>query len=319
MLRRAAGAEPLLSAVAAAELVDVSPATVRRAIRSGALEVAGYVGSRPRVRRDDVVAWIARGRRPAPVVSEAQLARPGLPSAAAAARARRCDRVSRGACGVSVHRIVREDGSVSWLVRWREGGRGSRMRARRFDRKADAVAFEDEIRRRRRLGELVGFAGAQETLNHLRDRDVGEDARGHARAEDGEALREPLRPAHRALPGRAEADGAVARRDRALAGRSGRGRRGPRGRAPGARSARRRSCSARSRAAGWRAIPCGWCGRSRVRGARRSSRWRPRRSRRCARRRARATRRCSRCWRTRGCGRRRLSRCSGATCGYGRC
>ena len=78
MLRQAAGAEPLLSAVAAAELVDVSPATVRRAIRSGALEVAGYVGSRPRVRRVDVVAWIARGRRPAPLVSEAQLQRPGF-------------------------------------------------------------------------------------------------------------------------------------------------------------------------------------------------------------------------------------------------
>ncbi len=78
LLRRAAGEELLLSAAAAAELVDVSPATVRRAIRSGALEVAGYVGSRPRVRRADVVAWIARGRRPPPPVSETRLARPGF-------------------------------------------------------------------------------------------------------------------------------------------------------------------------------------------------------------------------------------------------
>ena len=43
--RRAAGEEPSLSAAAAAELVDVSPDTIRRAIRSGAIEVAGYVGA----------------------------------------------------------------------------------------------------------------------------------------------------------------------------------------------------------------------------------------------------------------------------------
>ena len=35
--------------------------------------------------------------------------------------------------------------------------------------------------------------------------------------------------------------------------------------------------------------------------------------------RRRATRRCSRCWPTRGCGRRRRSRCSGATCASARC
>src|SRR3954454_12541706 len=61
--------------------------------------------------------------------------------------------------------MVRKDGTVSWQVRWREGGRGSRTRARTFDRKGDAQAFEDELRRRRRLGDLVGFAGAEETLN----------------------------------------------------------------------------------------------------------------------------------------------------------
>ncbi len=67
---------------------------------------------------------------------------------------------------MSIHRIVRKDGSVVWRVRWREGGRGSAERSRRFDRKADAQAFEDELRRRKRLGELVGFSGAKETLNH---------------------------------------------------------------------------------------------------------------------------------------------------------
>jgi excisionase family DNA binding protein len=80
MLRRAGGEEPLLSAVAAAELAGVSAATVRRAIRTGALEAVGYVGTRPRVRREEVEAWVARGRRPAVLVSEARLARPGFRS-----------------------------------------------------------------------------------------------------------------------------------------------------------------------------------------------------------------------------------------------
>jgi integrase len=65
---------------------------------------------------------------------------------------------------MSVHRIERI-GSVVWRVRWREGGRGSRARTRTFERKADAVAYEDELRRRRRLGELGLLPGSQETLD----------------------------------------------------------------------------------------------------------------------------------------------------------
>ena len=65
---------------------------------------------------------------------------------------------------MSVHRIERS-GSVVWRVRWREGGRGSRARTRTFERKADAVAYEDELRRRRRLGELGLMPGSQETLD----------------------------------------------------------------------------------------------------------------------------------------------------------
>jgi excisionase family DNA binding protein len=76
--RRVAGEERLLSAAAAAELVGVSPETVRRAIRSGAIEVAGYVGARPRVRRAEIEAWVARGQRPAAAVNAAKTARPGF-------------------------------------------------------------------------------------------------------------------------------------------------------------------------------------------------------------------------------------------------
>jgi integrase len=65
---------------------------------------------------------------------------------------------------MSVYRIERR-GTVVWRVRWREGGRGSRARTRTFERKADAVAFDDELRRRRRLGEVGLLPGSQETLD----------------------------------------------------------------------------------------------------------------------------------------------------------
>jgi excisionase family DNA binding protein len=68
----------LLSAAAAAELAGVSPDTIRRAIRTGALQVVGYIGPRPRIRRSEVEAWIARGQRPAPLISSARAARPGF-------------------------------------------------------------------------------------------------------------------------------------------------------------------------------------------------------------------------------------------------
>lgn len=67
---------------------------------------------------------------------------------------------------MSVQRMERDDGSVVWKVRWREGGRESRARSRTFDRKADAQAFDDELRRRRRLGEMATVVGSQDTLDH---------------------------------------------------------------------------------------------------------------------------------------------------------
>jgi excisionase family DNA binding protein len=61
--RRALGEEPLLTASEAGWVAGVHPETVRRAIRSGALPVAGYVGQRPRLRRADIEDWIADGAR----------------------------------------------------------------------------------------------------------------------------------------------------------------------------------------------------------------------------------------------------------------
>jgi excisionase family DNA binding protein len=73
--RRAAGEERLLTASAAAEIAGVHAETVRRAIRAGAIEVAGYVGGRPRVRRAAVEAWVARGEGPAPASSAPRVVR----------------------------------------------------------------------------------------------------------------------------------------------------------------------------------------------------------------------------------------------------
>lgn len=66
---------------------------------------------------------------------------------------------------MSLHKVKRDDGSTVWRVRWRDGGRGSAARSRTFTRKADAQRFEDELRRRRRLGEIGLLVGSQETLD----------------------------------------------------------------------------------------------------------------------------------------------------------
>jgi excisionase family DNA binding protein len=64
--RRAAGEEPLLSVRKAAEVAGAHPETVRKAIRRGALQVAGYLGQRPRLRRSDVDEWVASGQPAGP-------------------------------------------------------------------------------------------------------------------------------------------------------------------------------------------------------------------------------------------------------------
>ena len=75
----------LYSAAEAAELVGVSVETVRRAIRSGELRVAGRVGRSPRLKRDSIDSWLAaaievtaagprrRPRRRQPVLPEHSL------------------------------------------------------------------------------------------------------------------------------------------------------------------------------------------------------------------------------------------------------
>jgi integrase len=64
---------------------------------------------------------------------------------------------------MSIERVDRKRGA-GWRVRWREAGRN---RARMFDRKTDAVAFEAEVRRRARAGELLTLDAGRETLQEF--------------------------------------------------------------------------------------------------------------------------------------------------------
>ncbi len=64
---------------------------------------------------------------------------------------------------MSIERVPRKRGT-GWRVRWRDGARN---RARTFDRKSDAVAYEAEVRRRRRAGDLRPLEAGRETLQQF--------------------------------------------------------------------------------------------------------------------------------------------------------
>ena len=61
---------------------------------------------------------------------------------------------------MSVERVVRKDGSVVWRVRWRQAGRN---RSKVLGRKRDAEAFDAEIVRRKRTGELAQLDAGNKT------------------------------------------------------------------------------------------------------------------------------------------------------------
>lgn len=65
---------------------------------------------------------------------------------------------------MSIERRVLNSGEVVWRVRWREGNRN---RSRVLGRKADAVAFDAEVKRRARLGELVAIDAGRERLDEF--------------------------------------------------------------------------------------------------------------------------------------------------------
>jgi Phage integrase, N-terminal SAM-like domain len=65
---------------------------------------------------------------------------------------------------VSVERRVLASGEVIWRVRWREGDRN---RSKVLGRKSDAVAFDAEVKRRARLGDLAALDGGRERLDEF--------------------------------------------------------------------------------------------------------------------------------------------------------
>ena len=64
-------------------------------------------------------------------------------------------------------RVTLKSGEVRWEIRYNDAGRGSAYRRRRFERKEDAQTFLDEMRRRRRLGELAESEWARRTVREL--------------------------------------------------------------------------------------------------------------------------------------------------------
>jgi integrase len=64
---------------------------------------------------------------------------------------------------MSVERVTRKSGEVVWRVRWRDPQ--GRNRSRVLGLKRDAEAFDAEIRRRRRTGDLAALDAGRETLD----------------------------------------------------------------------------------------------------------------------------------------------------------
>lgn len=62
---------------------------------------------------------------------------------------------------MSLERVERKDGSVVWRVRWRQGGRN---RSKVLGRKRDAEAFDAELARKKRTGELAQLDAGKELL-----------------------------------------------------------------------------------------------------------------------------------------------------------
>ena len=62
---------------------------------------------------------------------------------------------------MSVERVERKDGTVVWRVRWRQGGRN---RSKVLGRKRDAEAFDAELVRKKRTGELAQLDAGKESL-----------------------------------------------------------------------------------------------------------------------------------------------------------
>src|SRR3954451_4299574 len=64
---------------------------------------------------------------------------------------------------MSVERLRRNSGAVVWRVRWRDARGHNRSRV--LGRKRDAEAFDAEIKRRKRVGDVAALDAGRETLD----------------------------------------------------------------------------------------------------------------------------------------------------------
>jgi len=68
---------------------------------------------------------------------------------------------------VPTSKVILSNGEERWEVRYRDAGRDSQRRRRRFVRKGDAEVFETEIKRRRQLGDMAGSQWSRRTVSEL--------------------------------------------------------------------------------------------------------------------------------------------------------
>ena len=202
----------------AADLAGLSTRAIYRAIQRGELR-AVRLCSRLRIAREDFDDWVARAAvRVEPRVVEVR----AVPAERGSFRRLLADDEEDGV--MSVERVERKDGSVVWRVRWRQGGRN---RSKVLGRKRDADAFDAELVRRKRTGELAQLDAGKETLAEFGEEWWRLYAEPNLARVDAQGLREHV--------GRARA--AAARLDPAARADAGRDQPLP----PGARGRRRRA------------------------------------------------------------------------------
>jgi integrase len=68
---------------------------------------------------------------------------------------------------VGPKKVTLKSGDVRWEIRYNDAGRKSAYRNRRFERKEDAQIFLDEMRRRRRLGDLAESEWSRRAVREL--------------------------------------------------------------------------------------------------------------------------------------------------------
>jgi hypothetical protein len=103
---------------------------------------------------------------------------------------------------VSVERFTNPSGETVWRVRWREAGRN---RSKVLGRKADAIAFDADVRRRKRTGELGLMEASRQTLDAFAAEWLEVYGRAQPRDEHAEDLRGRLGSAHLTAAGQLRA------------------------------------------------------------------------------------------------------------------